>query len=90
MARYGFASLKSKCSNSRPGIVCLVMPVTWSADCTIDRLTLAGLIRFTSLFWSAGTSDESSEMNEKVIVESLPGVLQYFGFCLRTRDWFGE
>ena len=75
-ARYGSASLKSKCSNSRPGIVTLVASDTWLAVWTMERLTVAGLMRLTSLFCRAGTSWVSSEKNWKTILFSLPGVPQ--------------
>ena len=48
---------------------------------------MAGLMTWTSLFWSAGTSWVSSVKNWKTILSSLPGVPQYFGFRTRTTDW---
>ena len=41
LARYGSAWLKSKCSNSSPGSVTLVVFGTWFAVCVIDRFTVA-------------------------------------------------
>src|SRR5271166_2931023 len=86
-ARYGLASLKSKCSNSSPGAVTLVVFGIWAALWTIDVLTVAGLMTWTSLFWRAGTSWVSSEKNWKTILFSLPGVPQYLGLRTRTTDW---
>ena len=60
---------------------------TWAALWTIDVLTVAGLISWTSLFWSAGTSWVSSVMKLKTILSSLPGVPQYFGLRTSTTDW---
>src|SRR5664280_3759901 len=87
LARYGSAWLKSKCSNSRPGAVTLVVFGTWAALLVIDVLTVAGLITWTSLFCRAGTSWVSSVMKLKTILFSLPGVPQYFGLRTRTTDW---
>src|ERR1035441_9229840 len=42
LARYGSAWLKSKCSNSRPGTVTLVVFGTWAALWVIAVFTVAG------------------------------------------------